>query len=70
MMVVTVEIWNGGDPRRKQHLSTLCLVNESDLAELSDYDVWLDGSQIGHVRHHRSDGAWVLVKRALRLVHQ
>lgn len=67
MMVVTVEVWGGGDVRRKRHVSTMTLVNESQLAEISDYDVWIDGERKGKVRHHRSDGAWPLVKRALAL---
>ena len=68
MMVVTVEIWGGGDVRRKAHVSTMTIVNESHLAELSNYDVWIDGKQLGTVRRHRrSDGAWALVKRALAL---
>jgi hypothetical protein len=46
----------------------MTITNVSHLAELSDYDVWADGEQVGTVRGHlRSDGAWALVRRALRL---
>ena len=66
-MVVTVEVWPGGSPRGKVHVGTMTLVNESHQAEISDYDVWVDGERKGKVRHHRSDGAWPLVNRALAL---
>ena len=64
---MTVEVWGGGDPRRKVNVHTLAIVNESDLAERSKYDVWLDGEQVGTVRHNRSDGALVLTQKAIRL---
>ena len=69
MMVVTVEIWPGGSPRGKVHVGTITITNVTLLAAVSDYDVWCDGSQLGTVRkHRRADGAWSLVRRALRLV--
>jgi hypothetical protein len=68
MLVVTIEVWGGGNPRNKRHVSTMTIVNESGLADLSDYDVWCDGEQVGRVvGHRRADGAWTLVRRALRL---
>ena len=66
MLVVTVEIFPGGDSRRRQHIHTMSIVNESMLAENSRYDVWLDGRQVGEVRHRRSDGALVLIGKAVR----
>jgi len=66
VLVVTVEVWPGGDPRRKQCVGWMTAVNESALAENSRYDVHVDGESVGTVRHRRSDGAWALVRKCMR----
>lgn len=66
MLVVHVEVWPGGDPRRKQHIGTMTLVNETSLSEHSGYEVHLDGEPLGKLVYHwRRDGAWKLVSLAL-----
>ncbi len=65
MLVVTVEIWPGGRPMGKRHVGTMTLSNMSELADVSKYDIWIDGEKVGSVRHTRADGAWVLVRKAL-----
>jgi hypothetical protein len=68
MLVVTVEVWGNGSPQRKRHVSTLTITNVSHLVDLSNYDVWCDGEPVGRVvGHRREDGAWALIRRALRL---
>lgn len=40
-----------------------------DPDSVHNYIVRQDGIEIGHVRHRYGDGAWVLIYRALELVH-
>jgi hypothetical protein len=71
VLVVTAEIWRGGDPKDRQVVGVLTLANVTEpLNELSDYegafvsplgsikDIWID-------QHKRSDGVWELVRRAI-----
>lgn len=58
--------------RARRVIHTINLINESDLAEQSDYDLWIDGDQpdlggqIDRLRHKRSDGALRLLWLALQ----
>ena len=66
MLVVTVEVWPGGDMRRRRVVGTMTAANISELAEVSDYEVSIDGEPIVVIpKHRRSDGVWALVRRAL-----
>lgn len=65
MLVVTIEVWPGGNPIRKRNIGLLTLANISELADVSDYDGCFDGQDIEIRGHPRADGAWALVERAL-----
>lgn len=66
MLVVSVEVWPGGDIRRRRAIGTASIVNISDLADTSDYEVYVDGEQYPNVEGHvRSAGPWPLIARAL-----
>jgi hypothetical protein len=70
MLVVKVEIWDGGRSSDKRDLARLLLANLSDLADVSSYlavRLGPDGAfdeRVVH-RHRRSDGPWVLIRRAI-----
>ena len=70
MLVVTVEVWPGGDPLRKRNIGSMTLANMSELNECSDYEGFLhhgDGHS-DHITvqgHFRSRGAWELIRKAL-----
>ncbi len=67
MLVVTVEVWPGGDVLRRHVIGTMNLANVSELDEVSNYEGCLDGAHSFTVRRHRrSDGAWSLVRKALK----
>lgn len=69
MLVVHVELWPGGNPRLKQHIGTMTLVNETPDQPIDAlYSVHVDGEPLRGRRlpHNRGDGAWKLVYRALR----
>lgn len=68
MMVVTVEVWPGGSPRGKQFVDAMTFVNLTQLAEDSRYEVWREGTMLGHVYHRRSDGGLELVRKGLALL--
>lgn len=65
MLVVTVEIWPGGSPLRKKVIGAMQLANVSQLAEVSNYEGYLDDSPVAVQDHFRADGAWELVRRAI-----
>jgi hypothetical protein len=77
MLVVTAEIWPGGDPRSRATIGELLIANESDLAATSSYSVELyqtgspeSGAKALQSRlvlngHRRSDGVWALVRAIL-----
>lgn len=68
MMVVTVEVWPGGSPRGKKFVDAMTFVNLSDLAAISEYEVWHDGTLLGRIKHRRSDGGMELVRKGLTLL--
>jgi hypothetical protein len=72
MLVVKVELWPGGDPRRARELGRAGIANVSDLAEVSDYVAVLrdrDREQTVYVgSHQRADGFWPLIGRAAAAV--
>lgn len=65
MLVVTVEVWPGGRPLERRVIGVLNLANVSELADLSDYEGYLDGKRVEVKEHKRSDGAWALIRRVL-----
>lgn len=77
MLVITAEIWPGGDETRKQLAGEMRIANESDLADVSSYSVTTfqvadpDGGAAGWKSnvvvhgHRRVDGAWALVRAIL-----
>ncbi len=42
------------------------LANVSELADLSDYEGYIDGDPVEVKGHVRADGAWELVSKALQ----
>lgn len=67
MLKVTVEIWPAGDPNHSRTIHTLAIGNISNLADISDYSISVDGLRPFVLRNHRrSDGALLLVEKALR----
>jgi len=69
VLVVKLEIWPGGDETTRKEIGRMHVSNQSELAEVSDYEamVSLNGKRQrtkvrGHVRAH---GAWELVWRVL-----
>ena len=70
MLVVKFEMYPAGDEARKYEIGRLELANVSNLAAISDYDVYayLEKRVHCHFRlkkHERARGAFVLVERAL-----
>lgn len=71
MLVVKLEVHPGGDSSRPESIGELRIGNVSNLAEVSDYMASvLDGkgrcTGMLHVKgHHRSDGAWALVRQVI-----
>lgn len=65
MLVVTVEVWPGGNVLRRRVIGTMNLANISELADVSDYEGFLDGKPVEVKGHRRDDGAWKLVHRAV-----
>ncbi len=77
MLVVTVEIWPGGDPESKRTLGQMRIGNDSGLADISDYSALLyqEASERLKVEgfeqavtvkgHPRSEGPWKLVYEVL-----
>jgi len=66
MLATTVEVWPGGDIRRRRVIHTISLVNETELTAWSDYSLHIDGVQYEMVKdHERAKGALVLLERAL-----
>jgi len=77
MLVITAEIWPGGERARKRLIGEMRIANESDLADVSSYSVttfqiadpgsgaaaW-QSSIVIH-GHRRGDGAWALVRSIL-----
>lgn len=70
MLVITAEVWPGGDPERARRVGTVAAANVSQRAEVSDYvavtlpdsgdrrALWVPG-------HRRSDGWAPLAARML-----
>ena len=77
MLVITAEIWPGGDETRKHLVGEMRIADESDLADVSSYSVSTfqvadpGGAAAGWQSellihgHKRSDGAWALVRAIL-----
>lgn len=66
MLAVTVEVWPGGDIRRRHVIHTISVVNESDLNDISDYSVYIDGMKVqDFIGHFRKDGALALIAKIL-----
>jgi hypothetical protein len=77
MLVITAEIWPGGDKNRKRTIAEMLVANESNLAAVSSYSAvifqaadpgsgaaaWRSESVIHG--HRRADGAWALVQTIL-----
>ncbi|GFZ93971.1 hypothetical protein [Sphingobium fuliginis] len=81
MMVVSVQIWPGGDESSRFEIGRMEVSNMSNLAEFSDYHahviqqsaLGLDVNAIDRIvrvkGHPRREGAWALVKRVLDRLH-
>jgi len=69
MLVVNVEVWPGGDIRRRRVISVMGLANISELAETSDYEGYIDGKYVEYHGHQRSDGTWELIRKLLNQEH-
>lgn len=65
MLVVKVEVWPGGDVRRAKKIHTIHIGNVSNLAPVSDYEVFVDGKPYMIRGHKREDGALALIKKVL-----
>lgn len=77
MMVVTIEIWPGGDECYSFEIGRMEVSNISNLAEVSDYHAHIvqRGTPSLNVNamektvlvqgHRRRSGAWALVRRVL-----
>jgi hypothetical protein len=65
MLVATVEVWPGGRVLERRVIGTLTLANVSNLAEVSEYEGYLDSCPVSIPHHRRADGAWSLVKKAI-----
>ena len=77
MLMITAEIWPGGDETRKHVIGEMRVANESDLADISSYSVTVSqpadpGSGAGGRQsslvihgHRRSDGMWALIRAIL-----
>ena len=77
MLVITAEIWPGGDDTRRHLIGEMRIANESNLAEVSSYSAGIlqvadpDSGAAGWQSeilidgHRRSDGAWALVRAVL-----
>lgn len=77
MLVVTVEVWPGGNLARRTVVGRMELANVSQLAAVSDYEGHVTdygahrvtSAQRVDIRvegHVRADGVWELVEKALR----
>lgn len=67
MLAITVEVWPGGDVRRRQVIHTVACSNISNLSEISDYEVFIDGVRVPNIEGHERDrGALVLLTKALQ----
>lgn len=68
MLVIKVELWPGGDPKKAREIGRLGLANVSNLNEDSDY-VFVSANDRGEIAegvvrsHKRSAGFWKLVQR-------
>jgi hypothetical protein len=77
MLVITAEIWPGGDKTRKHLIGEMRIANESNLAEVSSYSAIIlqdadaaSGAAVWQFEllihgRRRSDGAWALVRAVL-----
>jgi len=75
MLVVTVEIWPGGDEYTKRTISTMHIANVTDLRDVSDYKYVIkedkgfvespvNGS--GTIKgHYRKQTVWELIRKAI-----
>ncbi len=73
VMVMTVEIWPGGDVHQRQIIGSMEVINVTKGAiEREDgsasYRAWIDGEQIKGrpIQHDRNDGPWQLIANVLR----
>jgi hypothetical protein len=76
MLVITIDILPGGDPRRRKTIASMTIGNISNLADISDYVVQgfeevdtLSGSQLRAARtfvrgHDRRQHVWPLIAKA------
>jgi len=73
MLVITAELWPGGDKTRRRTIGEMLIANDSELAPVSSYSVaifqaadpgsgaaaWRSTLVVD--RHCRADGVWALV---------
>lgn len=76
MIRITIEIWPSGSEARAREIARMDIANISDLAPMSDYEVWassignpLSGTPAFVARgtiegHTRKDSIWALVAKA------
>lgn len=75
MIRVTVEVWPGGNMDCRRVLGIMNVVNESDLADVSDYSVRMrdnntDEVTEGKIKEHRRADGWLgLVTRAFETLY-
>lgn len=70
MLVVTIEVWPGGDPDRPRRIARIGAANLSDVADVSDYAAVLiiddELVGVGHIVGHQRDlGPLELVRRVI-----
>lgn len=76
MLVVTIDLFPGGNPQRRRTVGTLHIANASDLSEVSDYRIEatqafnpVTGSRAGIgscevIGHNRRQSIWKLLAKA------
>lgn len=77
MLVVTVNVWPGGDHNRSTEIARIGLANTTDLRDFSNYDLvaLLERDRNERVvrselnQHERAQGWVPLVRRALTEIH-
>ena len=75
MIRVSIEFWPNGREERAREIARMNIGNISDLAPVSDYEIWAssDANPLGQpalvvsgivVTHRRKDSIWALVAKA------
>ncbi|MCW2370066.1 hypothetical protein M2334_002265 [Sphingobium sp. B11D3D] len=80
MLVVSAEIWPGGDQSRAYLVGEITAANKSDLSPVSSYSVSISQGpapvigiegwerELTLENHHRAEGVWTLVAAILNAV--